>query len=65
MAALPNLISAEELAPQLNISYRSLLRWAQLGKIPHYRLEKQVRFDPEEIREWLKEKAGSKEILDE
>jgi len=55
---LPYLVSAEYLAAQLSISYRSILRWAKERKMPHYRFGKLVRFDPEEVREWLRQKEG-------
>lgn len=48
------LLDAAELAELLEVPKTWLLREARADRIPHIRLGRYVRFDPEEIRAWLK-----------
>lgn len=50
------LLSPKQLAGQLHISVHTVYLWVQLKKIPHYKLGKLVKFDLQEIQEWLKSK---------
>lgn len=48
--------SPKELAEYLNISVHSVYLWVQLKKVPYHKLGKLVRFNLEEIDEWLRAK---------
>ena len=50
---LPRLVSAEVIAASTGWSVKHVYRLAQLRQIPHYRIGGTVRFDPQEIAEWL------------
>jgi excisionase family DNA binding protein len=47
------LLTVDELAPSLNVCPKTLYSWAELGKIPCYKLNGCIRFDPDEIFKWL------------
>lgn len=52
---LPQLADASQVASQLGIKPNTLYLWARQNKIPHYRIgAKTIRFDPAEIRQWLR-----------
>jgi excisionase family DNA binding protein len=51
-----NLIKPCELAKGLKVAPGTIYAWVERGLIPHIRLEKCVRFDPADIREWLEKK---------
>jgi len=50
----PALLDYQQLAAWLNDSVRHLRRLVSEGRIPHIKIGHFVRFDPEEIVEWLK-----------
>ncbi|MHB8069869.1 MAG: helix-turn-helix domain-containing protein [Desulfobaccales bacterium] len=50
------LISVEELARRLSVPPVTVYSWARRGKIPHYKVERCIRFDETEILSWLKAK---------
>jgi excisionase family DNA binding protein len=50
------LIDAVELSKRLNIKKGTLYDWVRRGKIPFVRLESLVRFDVQDIDQWLQEK---------
>jgi excisionase family DNA binding protein len=50
---MTDLQTAEQLAPSLRVSPRMLLRLAQRGEIPFYRIGRLIRFDPNAVREAL------------
>jgi excisionase family DNA binding protein len=56
LLASGDLISPEELAAALKIARVTTYQWVRRGVIPHLKLEGVVRFDPEEIDKWLKDK---------
>jgi excisionase family DNA binding protein len=49
------LIDAEAASGMLGVPYTWLLAQAREGRIPHHRLGHYVRFDPDDLKEWLKE----------
>tara|TARA_B100001989_G_scaffold251385_1_gene230483 strand:- start:46 stop:279 length:234 start_codon:yes stop_codon:yes gene_type:complete len=51
---LKTIYTAKELADYLKVSERTILDLARGGKIPHYKVGKQWRFDPSEVWESLK-----------
>jgi excisionase family DNA binding protein len=50
------LISAKDLAKKLGVPPVTVFSWVRRGVIPHYKIERCVRFDAEEIETWLKDK---------
>lgn len=55
---MEELLTPEELAAKLKISRVAVYKWVRLKKIPFFHIEKCVRFDPAEIREWLEGKRN-------
>jgi excisionase family DNA binding protein len=51
---LQTLIRPDQLAKTLKVSNACVYAWVERGLIPHYRIERCIRFDPEEIKAWLK-----------
>ena len=49
------LLTSKEVATYLKVSYQTVRTWISLGKIPHSKLGKVVRFRMETINEWLKD----------
>lgn len=56
MKELKRLIRPDELAKALGVAQVTVYSWCRRGLIPHHRLEGVIRFDPDEIEEWLKER---------
>jgi len=53
---MPQLIDAEQLSQFLGVKEGTIYDWVRRGKIPHVRLERLIRFDPDEIDTWLQER---------
>ena len=53
---MTQLISPEELAKRLCVPKVTVYSWVRRGVIPHYKVERCVRFDEVEIEEWLENK---------
>ena len=53
--AFTPLIDAKAASVLLGVPYTWLLAQARAGKIPHHRLGHYVRFDPDDLRAWLRE----------
>jgi len=51
---MADLLAAKEMAGELRIHYRTLVKKARTGEIPCYRSGKILRFDPDEVRRKLK-----------
>jgi excisionase family DNA binding protein len=49
------LIDAKAASRLLGVPHTWLLAQAREGRIPHHRLGHYVRFDPEDLKEWLQE----------
>jgi prophage regulatory protein len=52
------LIRPDDLAKMLGVSKGAIYSWCRRGVIPHIRLEKCIRFDPQEIQEWLNDRKS-------
>lgn len=52
------LVDARELAQVLGVSARMVLRLAEQGRIPHYRVGRLVRFDRETVVRALASRTG-------
>jgi excisionase family DNA binding protein len=53
--AFTPLIDARAASELLSVPYTWLLAQARAGRIPHHRLGHYVRFNPEDLKEWLHE----------
>ena len=51
--SLPTLLDIENLARSLGISMRQVRRFVADGSIPFIRIGHLIRFDPEEIKQWI------------
>ncbi len=49
------LLTVKEVSEILSIKEKTLYQWAELGQIPHIKLNKLIRFDFEAILNWIKE----------
>jgi excisionase family DNA binding protein len=47
------LLTIQEVAERLNLKPSTLYAWAAQGTIPHLKLGRLLRFDPDEIDAWL------------
>jgi excisionase family DNA binding protein len=50
---LPKLVGAAEVAEIIGCTRKHVYDLAQKGRIPHYRIGGLIRFDLQEIAEWL------------
>ena len=51
------LLNASELAELLNISPKTVYAYVSKGLIPFIKIQSNVRFSPQAIRQWLQRKA--------
>lgn len=58
-----DLIAPEELATGMRVARVTVYQWVRRGAIPYLKLEGVVRFDPEEIGQWLKSKRQVARVL--
>ena len=47
------LLNAAELAALLVVTQATVLRWARMRQIPHFRIGDTIRFDPDMIADWV------------
>ncbi len=50
---MEDLLSPEEVAAKLKVAKITVYKWVKRGLIPHYRLEKCVRFSPKDLEKWV------------
>jgi len=55
-----NLIDIQEMAQKINVPVSWLYSRTRTGEIPHFKIGKYVRFDPEKVMQWI-EKQNIKE----
>jgi len=55
MSEEKQLMTASEVAKMLNIGVESVRAWTRDGKIPYYRVVGSLRFDRDELMEWLED----------
>jgi excisionase family DNA binding protein len=48
-----NLISIKEMARKINVPVSWLYFRTRTGEIPHFKVGKYVRFDPEKVMQWI------------
>lgn len=58
-----DLIDPEELAAGMRVARVTVYQWIRRGAIPFLKIEGVVRFDPEEIGPWLKDKRRAARVL--
>jgi excisionase family DNA binding protein len=51
---IPELVSIDQLAQRLSITVRHVRRLVAERRVPYYKVGRLVRFDPDEITEWLR-----------
>lgn len=56
MVDILTLLRPDELAKALGVAQVTVYSWVRRGVIPHLKLEGVVRFDPDEIGEWLRDR---------
>ena len=54
-----DLLTEQELADRWRMSIRSIRRMRNAGDLPYVRIGRLVRFDPNDIAEWLERQKGS------
>jgi excisionase family DNA binding protein len=50
------LVTARELGAQLGFSAGTIVDWAEVGKIPSFKVGGRLRFRPSEVEAWLEER---------
>ena len=54
-----SLLDMREIGREIKVSPHTIRVWVRLGYIPHVRAGRQVRFDVDEVKAWLKRRACS------
>lgn len=54
---MTNLLTMKGIAELLNVSIPTIRKWLRDEKLPHIRVGSTYRFDPIQIRQWIKEKS--------
>ncbi len=52
------LMDIKELSQKIGVSVNTIYDWCAFGRIPHNKLGKLLRFDPDKINKWLVETQG-------
>jgi excisionase family DNA binding protein len=52
-APLPKLVDIQSVSGSLGVSMRQIRRWVAEGMIPFVRVGHLIRFDPEELKDWI------------
>ncbi len=52
------LLNAQQAAELVNVPHTSLLAEARANRVPHVRLGRYVRFDPDELEHWWRERCS-------
>jgi excisionase family DNA binding protein len=53
---IPHLLTIDQLAQRLGITVRHVRRLVAERRVPYYKVGRLVRFDPNEIDEWLRDR---------
>jgi len=48
------ILTVKELAEIINVKVKTLYQWAELGQIPCIKMHGALRFDLDDIKEWMK-----------
>ena len=58
------LLTADEVAAVLNVSRKSVYKWAEAGRLPFIRLGgRVVRFDPGAVRQFIESGRRNEEVM--
>ena len=57
---MEKLVDIERLSELLSVKVSTIYGWVHEDYIPYYKINRLVRFDPTEIREWLRKKNSRK-----
>ena len=60
---LPQLLDIDHLAQHLGTSHRHIRRLIAEKRIPYLKVGRLIRFDPDEIRDWLDEGRHASEVV--
>jgi len=59
------MLTVPDLAEKVNVSERTVYAWVKKKKVPYYKIQQGIRFDEQEIEEWIKrQKQAPKEESD-
>lgn len=47
------IVTVKEVAEFIKVKEKTLYQWAELGQIPHIKINGSVRFDYEDLRKWV------------
>ena len=50
-----NFITVQDVALITALSVKTVYKYVELGKMPFYRVNRNIRFDPEEVDKWVRE----------
>jgi len=56
---MEKLMTYQEVAAMLDLSVRFIAKLVGLGEIPHVKIGKSVRFNPDKIKEWVDKKSNA------
>jgi len=48
-----NLLTVRDISSLLHVKEKTLYQWAEMGQIPHLKLNGCLRFDLEDIQKWI------------
>ena len=54
---MADLVDVDSIARAVNLNKFTIYRFAQQHKVPFYRAGRLVRFDVEEVRDWMRDQA--------
>lgn len=57
---LKTLMTVDDVAAYVNVPVNTVRSWIKTGAIPFLKAGQLVRFDPDEIQEWLRSREGAK-----
>lgn len=52
------LVNVQQISEMLSVKPATIYKWVRQGKIPFYKLESLVRFDPDEVWGWVAKKKA-------
>ena len=50
-----NILNVKEVADLLRVKEKTLYQWAELGQIPHLKMNGSLRFDLDDIEGWIED----------
>ena len=62
LSTIPQLLTIDQLAERLGITVRHVRRLVAEKRVPYLKVGKLVRFDPDEIKQWLASRRQGEEI---